>query len=166
MTETSWQSLAHARWEGKSHVVFMPKYRRKAWYGEIRASLGGIFPELARQQQGRIVEGQRLADHVHLGIEIPPKPAVASILGFLKGKSAVASARQFGGRLQNFTGAHCWARGSAVSTGGDELEAVKRDIRDQEAEDQAGRFESPLAVFETAQPSKPPASRGCPRTIL
>ena len=51
MTEPSWQSLAHSRWECKYHVVFIPKYRRKAVYGEIRASLGGIFHELARQKE-------------------------------------------------------------------------------------------------------------------
>ena len=139
MTE-AWQSLAHSRWECKYHVVFVPKYRRKAVYGEIRASLGGIFHELARQKECRIVEGHLLADHVHMCIEIPPKHAVASIIGFLKGKSAVAIARQFGGKLQNFTGAHCWARGYAVSTVGYELEQVKRYTREQEAEDQAGRF--------------------------
>ena len=72
--------------------------------------------------------------------EIPPKQAVASINGFLQGKRAVAIARQFGGKLQNFTGAHFWARGYAVSTVGYELEQVKRYIQDQEAEDQAGRF--------------------------
>ena len=140
MTELSWQSLAHSRWECKSHVVFIPKYRRKAVYGEIRASLGGIFHELARQKECRIMEGHLLVDHVHMCIEIPPKHAVASIIGFLKGQSAVAIARQFGGKLQNFTGAHCGARGYAVSTVGYELEQVKRYIRDQEAEDQAGRF--------------------------
>src|ERR1051326_5710776 len=156
----TWKSLAHSRWECKYHVVFIPKYRRKAVYGEIRASLGGIFHELARQKECRIVEGHLLADHVHMCIEIPPKHAVASIIGFLKGKSAVAIARQFGGKLQNFTGAHFWARGYAVSTVGYELEEVKRYIREQEAEDQAGRFNPPLAVLETAQPSKPPASRG------
>ena len=139
MTEP-WKSLAHSRWECKYHVVFVPKYRRKAVDGEIRASLGGSFHELARQKEGRIVEGHLLADHVHMGIEIPPKPAVASILGFLKGKSAVAIARQVGGKLQNFTGAHFWARGSAVSTVGYELEQVRRYIREQEVEDQAGRF--------------------------
>ena len=140
MTESSWQSLAHSRWECKYHVVFVPKYRRKAIYGQIRASLGGIFHELARQKECRIVEGHLLADHVHMCIEIPPKPAVASIIGFLKGKSAVAIARQFGDKLQNFTGAHFWARGYAVSTVGYELEKVMRYIREQEAEDQAGRF--------------------------
>jgi putative transposase len=139
MTE-SWQSLAHSRWECKYHVVFVPKYRRKAIYGEIRAYLGGIFHELARQKECRIVEGHLLADHVHMCIEIPPKYAVASISGFLKGKSAVAIARQFGDKLQNFSGAHFWARGYAVSTVGYELEKVKRYIREQEADDQAGRF--------------------------
>ena len=140
MSEPTWQSWAHSRWKCKSHVVFIPKYRRKALYGEIRASLGGIFPELARQKECRIVEGHLLADHVPMGIEIPPKHAVASIIGFLKGKSAVAIARQLGGKMKNFTGEHFWARGSAVSTVGYELEAVKRYIHEQEAEDQAGRF--------------------------
>jgi putative transposase len=139
MTEP-WKSLAPSRWECKYHVVSVPKSRRKAVYGEIRASVGGIFHELARQKEGRIVEGHLLADHVHRCIEIPPKPAVASIIGFLKGKSAVAIARQVGGKRQHFTGAHVWARGYAVSTVGDELEQVKRYIREQEAEDQAGRF--------------------------
>jgi putative transposase len=136
----TWKSLAHSRWECKDHVVFVPKYRRKGVYGEIRASLGGIFHELARQKECRIVEGHLLVDHVHMCIEIPPKHAVASIIGFLKGKSAVAIARQFGGKQQNFTGAHFWARGYAVSTVGYELEKVKQYIREQEAEDQAGRF--------------------------
>ncbi len=140
MTEPSWQSLAHSRWECKYHVIFVPQYRRKAGYGEIRASWGGIFHELARQKECRIVEGHLLADHVHMGIENPPQHAVAAIIGFLKGKSAVAIARQFGGKWQNFTGAHFWARGYAVSTVGYELEKVKRYIREQEAEDQAGRF--------------------------
>ena len=139
MTEP-WKSLAHSRWECKYHVVFVPKYRRKAIYGQIRASLGGIFHELARQKECRIVEGHLLADHVHMCIEIPPKHAVASIIGFLKGKSAVAIARQLGGKLQNFTGAHFWARGYAVSTVGYKREKMKRDIREQETEDQAVRF--------------------------
>jgi putative transposase len=120
--------------------VSVPQYRRKVVYGEIRASVGGIFHELARQKECRIVEGHLLADHVHMCIESPPTHAVASLIGFLKGKSAVAIARQFGGQLQNFTGAHFWARGYAVSTVGYELEQVKRYIREQEAEDQAGRF--------------------------
>jgi putative transposase len=73
-------------------------------------------------------------------IEIPPTYAVASIIGFLKGKSAIAMARQFRGRERNFTGEHFWARGYAVSTVGFELEQVRAYIRDQDAADEQGRF--------------------------
>ncbi len=86
-------SLSHSKWDCKYHVVFVPKYRRKVMFGEIRNFLGSIFPELARQKECRIVEGHLMPAHVNMCIEIPPKYSVASILGFLKGKSAIAKLR-------------------------------------------------------------------------
>jgi putative transposase len=139
MAET-YQSLAHSRWDCKYHVVFVPKRRRKALFGNIRKRLGPIFHELARQKECRIVQGHLLPDHVHMCLEIPPKYAVASVVGFLKGKSAIAIAREFAGKERNFTGEHFWARGYAVSTVGFNLEQVKAYIRAQEAEDELGRF--------------------------
>ena len=136
----TYQSSAHSKWDCKYHVVFIPKRRRKALFGEIRKNLGEIFHELARQKECRIVEGHLMADHVHICIEIPPKYAVASVIGFIKGKSALAIARRFGGRERNFVGEHFWARGYAVSTVGFELEQVKAYIRDQDTNDEAGRF--------------------------
>jgi putative transposase len=134
------QSLAHSRWDCKYHVVFIPKYRRKAIYGEVRTLLGEIFHDLARQKECRIIEGHLLADHVHMCLEIPPKHAVASVIGFLKGKSALAIARRVQERDRNFVGEHFWARGYAVSTVGFELESVKKYIREQEKADKEGRF--------------------------
>ena len=136
----AYQSLSHSRWDCKYHVVFVPKRRRKALFGSIRQKLGGVFHELARQKECRIVQGHMLPDHVHMCIEIPPKYAVASIVGFLKGKSAIAIAREFAGKERNFTGEHFWARGYAVSTVGFNLEQVKAYIRTQEADDEQGRF--------------------------
>ena len=81
-----------------------------------------------------------MPDHVHMCIEIPPKYSVASIIGFLKGKSAIAIARQFKGKQRNFSGESFWARGYAVSTVGFELEAVKRYIQDQDVADRSGQF--------------------------
>ncbi|NJP12194.1 MAG: IS200/IS605 family transposase, partial [Leptolyngbyaceae cyanobacterium RU_5_1] len=98
------------------------------------------FHELARQKECRIVEGHLLPDHVHMCIEIPPRHSVASVIGFLKGKSAIAIARQFRGKQRNFEGESVWARGYAVSTVGFEEEVVRRYIREQEASDQSGRF--------------------------
>jgi putative transposase len=134
------KSLAHSRWDCKYHVVFIPKYRRKAIYGEVRQMLGEIFHDLARQKECRIIEGHLLADHVHMCLEIPPKHAVASVIGFLKGKSALAIARRSQEKDRNFVGEHFWARGYAVSTVGFELESVKKYIREQEKADKEGRF--------------------------
>ena len=139
MAHTS-QSLAHSRWDGKYHVVFVPKRRRQQLFGHIRQALGPILHELARQKECRIIEGHLMPDHVHMCIEIPPKHAVASVIGYLKGKSAMAIARQFAGRDRNFAGEHFWARGYAVSTVGFELEHVRAYIREQEEADGQGRF--------------------------
>jgi putative transposase len=136
----AYQSLTHSRWNCKYHVVFVPKRRRKALFGHIRNALGPIFHELARQKECRIIEGHLMPDHVHMCIEIPPKYAVASVIGYLKGKSAIAIARQFAGRDRNFAGEHFWARGYAVSTVGFELEQVRTYIREQENADGEGRF--------------------------
>ena len=136
----AYQSLTHSRWNGKYHVVFVPKRRRKALFGNIRKALGPIFHAWARQKACRIIEGHVMPDHVHRCIEIPPKYSVASVIGFLKGKSAIAIARQFSGRERNFTGEHFWARGYAVSTVGFELEQVRAYIREQEQADGEGRF--------------------------
>ena len=135
-----YQSLSHSKWNCKYHVVFVPKRRRKTVFGQIRKQLGPIFHELARQKECHIVEGHLLPDHVHMCIEIPPKFPVASIIGFLKGKRAIAIARQFAGKERNFTGEHFWARGYAVSTVGFELEQVRAYIREQEANNDEGRF--------------------------
>jgi putative transposase len=139
MSET-YQSLSHSRWDCKDPVVLVPKRRRKVLYGELGKHLGAIFQELARQKECRIGEGHLMADHVPMCIEIPPQSAVASVIGFLKGKSAIAIARQFQGRQRNFAGQHFWARGDAVSTVGFELDQVRAYIRDQDANDEHGRF--------------------------
>jgi len=109
-------------------------------FGNIRKHLGSVFHELARQKECRIIEGHLLPDHVHMCISIPPKHSVASVIGFIKGKSAIAIARQFGGRERNFTGEHFWARGYCVSTVGYQEEQVRRYIREQDASDEQGRF--------------------------
>ena len=109
-------------------------------FGQTRRHLGAIFHALARQKECRIIEGHLMPDHVHMCIAIPPKHPVASVIGFLKGKSAIAIAR-LNGKERNFTGEHFWARGYAVSTVGFELEQVRTYIREQEAADgAAGQF--------------------------
>ena len=99
-----YQSLNHAKWECKYHVVFIPKYRRKALYGSLRKHLGQVFRELARQKECEIGEGHLMVDHVHMLISIPPKHSVSQVLGYIKGKSAIHIARTYGGKRRNFVG--------------------------------------------------------------
>src|ERR1035438_4006206 len=105
-----YQSLSHSKWDCKYHVVFVPKRRRKIIFGQTRRQLGTIFHSLARQKECQILEGLLMPDHVHMCIAIPPKHPVASVIGFLKGKSAIAIARLCG-LERNFSGEHFWARG-------------------------------------------------------
>ncbi len=134
------QSMSHSKWDCNYHVVFVPKGRRATLYGKIRCHLGAIFHELARQKECHIVEGHIMPDHVRMMIRIPPKYAVSSVIGFLKGKSAIAIARQFGGRTRNTGGENFWARGYAVSTVGFDEEQIRHYIRNQDGSDGEGRF--------------------------
>ena len=135
-----YQSLSHSRWDSKYHVVFVPKRRRKAIFGQTRRHRGQIFHGLARQKECQILEGPLMPDHVHMCMAIPPKHQVASVIGFLKGESAIAIARLCG-KERNFSGEHFWARGYAVSTVGFELEQVRQYIREQESADgNSGQF--------------------------
>ncbi len=102
----------------------------------LRKHLGDIFHDLASRKESKIVEGHLMSDHVHICISIPPKYAVSNVVGYLKGKSAIQIARQFGGRKRNFTGENFWARGYFVSTVGLDEAMVRAYIRNQEAEDE------------------------------
>ena len=139
---TAYRSLSHSKWDCKYHVVFIQKGRKKELYGKIREYLKSTFHELAKQKGCEIVGGHIVQDHVHMLISIPPKYAVAEIIGYLKGKSAIAVARQFGGRKRNFNGEQFWARGYAVSTVGFELEQVKGYVKHQEQLESYGLDES------------------------
>jgi REP-associated tyrosine transposase len=116
-------------------VIFIPKYRRKALYGQLRSHLGEVLRRLAVQRESRIEEGHLMSDHVHMMIAIPPKYAVAQVIGYITGKSAIHLARVYGERKRNFVGQNFWARGYFVSTVGRDEEVIREYIRNQEAED-------------------------------
>jgi putative transposase len=134
----SYHSLRHSTWDYTYHIVCIPKYRKKKLYGKIRRFLGPVFHELAGQKRCQILEGPMCWDHVHMLIKIPPTYSVAEVIGDIKGKSAIAVARQCGGRKRNVGGEKFWARGYAVSTVGFEESDVRNDIRHQEDFDKKG----------------------------
>ena len=129
------QSLRHTVWECKYHVVWVPKYRRKVLYGQIRQYLGEVFRELAGHRESKVIEGHLRPDHVHMLVSIPPKYSVAQVVGYVKGKSAIYVARNYLARKSNFTGQSFWARGYYVSTVGKDEETVRKYIEKQEEDD-------------------------------
>jgi putative transposase len=129
------ESLSHTKWECKYHIVWIPKYRKKSLFVGLRPELGAVFRSLAEQKESEILEGHMRLDHVHILISIPPKLPVSSVVGFIKGKSAIFIARTYAGRRRNFTGENFWARGFYVSTVGLDEEVIKNYIKNQEKED-------------------------------
>jgi putative transposase len=125
--------------------VWIPKYRKKKLFTALRKDLGVVFKDLARRKESEVLEGHLMPDHVHMLVSIPPKYAVAQVVGFIKGKSAIYIARSWGGRSRNFTGQHFWARGYWVSTVGRDEEAIRQYIREQEHEDR--RLDHTLNLF-------------------
>ena len=128
-------SLAHARWNCKYHIVFIPKYRRKVMYGRLRGEVREILKTLCAYKKVEIIEGAVCADHVHLCVSIPPKLRVSEFVGYLKGKSALMvfdKHPEMGSKYNR----HFWARGYYVTTVGEvSQEAVKRYITEQQEED-------------------------------
>jgi len=120
--------LLHSKWSCSYYLVFILKLRQSVIYGSIQRELSKVFQELARQKDCWIVEGHLMPEHVHMCIEIPPKYSVASVMWFIKGKSAIVIARQHRGKVRDSTGDHFWAMGYAVSMVGFEMEAVKKYI--------------------------------------
>ena len=125
------ESLSHTKWECKYHIVFIPKYRKKALYGALRQQLGELLRQLALHRESRIEEG-----HLHMLVSIPPKYSVSQVVGYLKGKSAIHIARTFMGKPRNFTGESFWARGYFVSTVGRDEKQIREYIKKQDQEDQ------------------------------
>ena len=129
------QSLSHTKWDCKYHVVWIPKCRQKVLYGKIRQHLADLLKDLAKQQGCEILEGHLRPDHIHILISIPPKLSVSKVMGYIKGKSAIAIARTYVGRRKNFAGQSFWARGYYVSTVGADEEIVRSYIQNQSEED-------------------------------
>jgi putative transposase len=130
-----YQSLSHAKWECKYHVVLISKCRRKTLYKELRKHLGEVFRRLAEQKESRVEEGNLMPDHMHMMIAIPPKHAVSQVIGYVKGKSAIHLAMVYGERKRSFAGQNFLARGYFVSTVGRDEAVIRIYIRAQEEED-------------------------------
>ena len=142
-------SLAHTKYYTRYHIVFTPKYRRKAIYYELKTDIRDIIKKLCNYKGIEIIEGYLMPDHVHLLLEIPPKYSVAQIMGYLKGKSSLEIFDKHANLKYKYGNRHFWAEGYYVSTVGINESTVRKYIRDQEKDDIA---KDKLSVREYEDP--------------
>lgn len=128
-------SLSHTKWLCKYHIVFTPKYRRKAIYGQYRESIGQIIRQLCNYKGVEIIEGHLMPDHIHLLVSIPPKYSVSQFMGYLKGKSSLMIFDKHANLKYKFGNRHFWAEGYYVSTVGLNEATIKKYIQEQEVHD-------------------------------
>ena len=127
-----WQSQAHVKWECKYHVVIIPKYRQKVFFGRFGQKIGAVLRDLCRQKDLGLLEGKSREDHIHMLLSVPPKYSLAMTIGYLKGKSAIRIHRNLEGRKGSLFGRRFWARGYCVSTVGLNEVQIREYIREQE----------------------------------
>ena len=129
-------SLAHTVWNCKYHIVFAPKYRRKAFFGQKRMEIGKILRKLCEFKQVTIVEAEVCPDHVHMLVEIPPKMSVSGFVGYLKGKSSLIIYQRWGNLKFKYRNREFWCRGYYVDTVGKNKAKIAEYIRNQLKEDE------------------------------
>ena len=114
--------------------MFIPKYRRKRIYIQIREDLAELFHKLARHKESQIEEWHICIDYIHMLISVPPKKySVSQVIGYIKERSAMYIAKNYFGRTINFNSMSFWARGYFVSTVGSDETVIKEYITKQEA---------------------------------
>lgn len=128
-------SLSHSKWNCKYHIVFAPKYRRKVFYGTKRVEIGQILRQLCNWYGVTLLEAEACPDHIHMLVEIPPKHAVSSFMGYLKGKSSIMIYNKWGNMKYKYRNRSFWCRGYYVDTVGKNTKAITEYIQRQLEED-------------------------------
>ena len=131
-------SLSHTKWNCKYHIVFAPKYRRLVFYKEKREAIGKLLRQLCEWKGVNIIEAEVCPDHVHMLVEIPPKLAISSFMGYLKGKSSTMLYEQFGELKYKYRNRELWCKGYYVDTVGKNTGRIAEYIKNQLKEDRLG----------------------------
>ena len=146
------ESLAHTVWECKYHIVWVPKKRRKIIFGGLRKEIRVLLRRLCEYKGVKLLEGKACLDHIHICLAIPPKYSVSTIVGYLKGKSAMILFEKFTNLKRNFKGQSFWARGYYVNTVGLDEAKVRKYIQDQEVNESLEERYTPTSnPFEGSQ---------------
>ena len=128
-------SLSYTKWNCKYHIVFAPKYRRQIIYGKIKKDIGAILRKLCEFKGVEIIEANACKDHIHMLVSIPPKIAVSTFMGYLKGKSSLMIFDKHANLKYKYGNRNFWCRGYYVDTVGKNKERIAEYVRNQLQED-------------------------------
>ena len=142
-------SLAHTTWRCKYHIVFAPKYIRQVIYGQLRQDIGKILRNLCARKDVEIIQANACKDHIHMLVSIPPKMAVASFLGYLKGKSSLLIFERHAQLKYRYGNRKFWCKGYYVDTVGRNKAVIQKYIQQQLQEDM---IEDQMTLFEPVDP--------------
>ena len=154
MKEKDIANLQHTTWRCQYHVVFAPKCRRMAIYGQIKKDIGQILRTLCDQKGVEIIEAQACPDHIHMLLSIPPKYSVSQIMGYLKGKRSLMIFDRHANLKCKYGDRHFWARGYYVDTVGRNKRQIQEYIKRQLEEDQIADQMSPKEFVDPFTGSK------------
>ncbi|MHA2069859.1 MAG: IS200/IS605 family transposase [Candidatus Thorarchaeota archaeon] len=127
------KKLAHSIYECKYHIVFCPKYRHRIFKDEIAEYTQQQIYRLCQQKEPvEVLELNVQPNHVHLLVSIPPKYAISSFMGYLKGKLAIRLLNRYEKLARRYWGRHLWSRGYCVSTIGLDEEQIRKYVKWQE----------------------------------
>jgi putative transposase len=105
------ETLSHSTWNCKYHIVFSPKYRRQIIYSKLRTEIGKILRTLCERREIEIFEAELCPDHIHMLVSIQPKYSVASVMGYMKGKSTLMIFDKFAHMKYKYGNRKFWCRG-------------------------------------------------------
>lgn len=126
---------AHSSYRCEYHIVFAPKFRRKAIYGELKKDIGIILRKLCNEMKVEIIEAEACPDHIHMLVSIPPYMNVAQFVGTLKSKSALMIFDRHANLKYRYGNRHFWCRGYFVDTVGKNEKKIREYIQNQLEED-------------------------------
>ena len=131
----NYRTTSHSKYDLKTHLVWIPKYRRKVLFGEIAIRVRDLIREICFANDIQIIEGKVASNHVHIFISYPPYLSISKIVQLLKGKTSHKLLSENKVLRQRFWGNHLWARGYfAVSSGNITDEMIMEYIKEQEGE--------------------------------
>ena len=128
-------SLSHSKYNCTYHIVFIPKYRRKVMFGNLRKEVGEAISKVCKIEGVTILKAATLPDHVHMYVSIPPKMSISSFVGYLKGKSTLIIFERHANLKYKYGNRTFWCRGFYVSTVGNNKAAVYNYVANQLKED-------------------------------